>query len=91
MSFISNPDTIKIDKSFVDDIGTDRNSEAICDAILRLGQALGCRVVAEGVETEAQVAFLRHWRCDEAQGYFFGKPVPAAEFEASWIATRAAA
>ena len=85
------PDTIKIDKSFVDDIGTDRNSEAICDAILRLGQALGCRVVAEGVETEAQVAFLRRRRCDEAQGYFFSKPVPAAEFEASWVAARAAA
>ena len=85
------PDTIKIDKSFVDDIGSDRNSEAICDAILRLGQALGCRVVAEGVETEAQVAFLRRRRCDEVQGYFFGKPVPAAEFEANWVAARAAA
>ena len=85
------PDTIKIDKSFVDDIGTDRNSEAICDAILRLGQALGCRVIAEGVENEAQVAFLRRRRCDEAQGYFFGRPVPAAEFEAGWIATRVAA
>jgi EAL domain-containing protein (putative c-di-GMP-specific phosphodiesterase class I) len=84
-------DAIKIDKSFVDDIGADRNAEAICDAILRLGQSLGTRVVAEGVETEHQVAFLRQRRCDEVQGYFFGKPVPAAEFESVWLTARAAA
>lgn len=52
-------DAIKIDRSFVESIGTDHHGEAICDAVLRLGQALGTRVVAEGVETEAQLDFLR--------------------------------
>ncbi|MEW6689391.1 MAG: EAL domain-containing protein [Pseudomonadota bacterium] len=84
-------DAIKIDKSFVDDIGADPNAEAICDAILRLGQSLGCKVVAEGVESEHQVAFLRRRRCDEVQGYFFSRPIAAAEFEASYVAARAAA
>lgn len=84
-------DAIKIDKSFVDDIGSDANAEAICDAILRLGQSLGTRVVAEGVENERQYAFLRLRRCDEVQGYLFGRPVRAAEFESSWIAARAVA
>lgn len=83
-------DAIKIDKSFVDDIGQDRNAEAICDAILRLGQSLGTSVVAEGVENEAQVAFLRQRRCDEVQGYFFGRPVPAGEFERLYLLERAA-
>ena len=78
-------DAIKIDKSFVDDIGVDESGEAICDAVLRLGQALGCKVVAEGVETESQVSFLRRRRCDEVQGYYFGRPVAAAEFESRWI------
>lgn len=74
-------DAIKIDKSFVDDIGADHHAEAICDAILRLGQSLGTKVIAEGVENESQAQFLRQRRCDEAQGYLFGRPVPAAEFE----------
>lgn len=74
-------DAIKIDKSFVDDIGSNHHAEAICDAILRLGQSLGTKVIAEGVENEAQAQFLRHRRCDEAQGYLFGRPVPAVEFE----------
>jgi diguanylate cyclase (GGDEF)-like protein len=82
-------DAIKIDKSFVDDIGTDRNAEAICDAILRLGQSLGTKVIAEGVEREEQAAFLRRRRCDEAQGFLFGRPVPVEEFEQTWLARRA--
>lgn len=84
-------DAIKIDKSFVDEIGIDRNAEVICDAILRLGRALGCKVVAEGVETAAQVAFLRRRRCDEAQGFFYGKPMLPDQFESAWIRTRAVA
>jgi diguanylate cyclase (GGDEF)-like protein len=84
-------DAIKIDRSFVEGIGTDHHAEAICDAVLRLGQALGTRVVAEGVETETQLEFLRRRRCDEAQGYLIGKPVPAGEFERAWIASRIAA
>lgn len=84
-------DAIKIDRSFVESIGSDHHGEAICDAVLRLGQALGTRVVAEGVETEAQLEFLRRRRCDEVQGYLIGKPVPAGEFERTWVAARAAA
>jgi c-di-GMP-related signal transduction protein len=72
-------------------IGADRSAEAVCDAILRLGQSLGTKVIAEGVENENQLAFLRRRRCDEAQGYLFGKPLVASEFERSWIATLAAA
>ena len=84
-------DAIKIDRSFVESIGVDIQGEAICDAVLRLGQALGTRVIAEGVETEAQLDFLRRRRCDEAQGYLIGKPVPALEFERAWVAQRVAA
>ena len=82
-------DAIKIDKSFVDDIGADRNAEAICDAILRLGQALGITVVAEGVETEAQLEFLARRKCDEAQGYLFSRPIPIQEFESNYLGARA--
>jgi EAL domain-containing protein (putative c-di-GMP-specific phosphodiesterase class I) len=82
-------DAIKIDKSFVDDIGADRNAEAICDAVLRLGQSLGTHVIAEGVENTVQQEFLLHRRCDLVQGYLYGRPVPAAEFEklhlADWV------
>lgn len=78
-------DAIKIDKSFVDDIGLDRNADAICDAILRLGQALGSKVIAEGVETDVQLAFLRKRRCDEVQGYLLGKPMTVDDFETTCI------
>lgn len=84
-------DAIKIDRSFVEGIGADNHAEAICDAVLRLGQALGTRVIAEGVETELQLEFLRRRRCDEVQGYLIGKPVRAEEFEEAWIAVRAVA
>ena len=84
-------DAIKIDRSFVEGIGADNHAEAICDAVLRLGQALGTRVIAEGVETELQLEFLRRRRCDEVQGYLIGKPVCAEEFEDAWIEARAAA
>jgi len=75
-------DSIKIDKSFVDDIGRDPNADAICETIIGLGLSLGKRIVAEGVETETQLEFLRRKGCHEAQGYIFGRPVPAAEFAA---------
>ncbi len=72
-------DAIKIDKSFVDDIGRNSNADAICDAIIRLGHSLGKRVVAEGVETQTQLEFLRARGCEEAQGFLFAKPMTASE------------
>ena len=84
-------DAIKIDKSFVDDIGVDANAEAVCDAILRLGKSLRTKIVAEGVENSVQLEFLRARRCDEVQGYFFSKPLSLETFEKEWIAVRAVA
>jgi diguanylate cyclase (GGDEF)-like protein len=69
-------DALKIDKSFINDVLTDKDDAEIADAIIRLAHALGIRVVAEGVETAEQVAFLRERRCDEIQGYVVSKPLP---------------
>lgn len=69
-------DTIKIDRYFVNDILTDPNDRAIAEAIISLGHALRLSVVAEGVETEAQEAFLRDHGCNEIQGYLFSRPLP---------------
>ena len=73
--------TLKIDKSFVRDIPHHQDDMEIATAIIQLGHILGFTVLAEGVETEAQLAFLRERGCDLYQGYLFSKPVPAAEFE----------
>ena len=78
-------DTIKVDSSFVQDIGTDANDEAIIRAIIAMTHSLKLNVVAEGVETEDQYRVLRDLECDEYQGYFFAKPLPAAEFEAQFL------
>src|SRR5262249_29878929 len=72
-------DTIKIDRSFVRDLAQDSEDQAIAQAIISMGKALGMTVVAEGVETAAQQAFLRALHCDEMQGYLFSKPVPPRE------------
>jgi diguanylate cyclase (GGDEF)-like protein len=72
-------DTIKIDRSFVRDLPSDSEDQAIAQAIISMGKALGMTVVAEGVETAAQQAFLRDHRCDEMQGYLFSRPVPPRE------------
>ncbi|AVP57548.1 bifunctional diguanylate cyclase/phosphodiesterase [Pulveribacter suum] len=72
---------LKIDQSFVRDLGHDGNDRAIVIAIIRMAQALGMRTTAEGVETPAQLAFLREQGCEEAQGYHFAKPMPAAALQ----------
>ncbi len=69
-------DTIKIDRSFVRDLPKDSEDQAIAQAIISMGKALGMTVVAEGVETAEQETFLRNHACDEMQGYLFSKPVP---------------
>ena len=73
---------LKIDKSFVQDVPDDPNDVVIVEKILGLARQLKRSVVAKGVETESQLAFLRKRGCDEAQGYLIAKPVPAVEFRA---------
>ena len=73
-------DKLKIDQSFVRDIGVDADDAAITTAIIGMARNLKVAVVAEGVETAAQCKFLREQGCDAIQGYFFSKPLPAAEF-----------
>ena len=82
---------IKIDKAFVDDITVEDNSGVIARAVTTLGHSFGMEITAEGVETEAQLAFLRSLGCDEIQGYFFSRPLPGDElveflknFEDTW-------
>jgi EAL domain-containing protein (putative c-di-GMP-specific phosphodiesterase class I) len=74
---------IKIDRSFVRKIGPDCTSEdsAIVRSMIVMGHNLGLEVIAEGIETAEQEAYLRSSRCDEAQGYLYAKPLPAGEFE----------
>ncbi len=72
-------DRLKIDRSFVQDIGTDRDGMAIVQSVIGLGHSLSMKVTAEGVETQEQLDFLRHHKCDEAQGFLIGKPGPACE------------
>jgi EAL domain-containing protein (putative c-di-GMP-specific phosphodiesterase class I) len=72
--------TLKIDQSFVRDVAIDRDDAAIVDAIIQMAHSLKLDVVAEGVESEAQLEFLRQHGCDYVQGHLFGDPVTADRF-----------
>lgn len=71
--------TLKIDRSFVKDVTTDQNDATLVQTIIAMAHNLNLRVVAEGAETRAQVAFLREQQCDETQGFYFSRPLPATE------------
>ena len=74
-------DQLKIDQSFVRDISHDPNDAAIVQTIITMGNTMGMNVIAEGVETQQQLDFLRKHGCNTYQGYLFSRPVPLAEFE----------
>jgi len=77
-------DTLKIDKSFVQDVMKEPEDAALVRAIINMAHSLGLTIIAEGVEDEAQTEFLKQERCDCAQGYFYSRPLPAIEF-AEWL------
>ncbi len=77
-------DYLKIDRSFVETLGVSTGGEEIVSAVINLAHALELRVVAEGVETEEQLAILRSLRCDFAQGFLFSRPLPAADIVAAF-------
>jgi len=72
-------DSLKIDRSFVNDVTTSVDDANITRAIIGMSRNLGLKVIAEGVETEAQLAFLLAAGCGEMQGYYFSRPLPAVE------------
>lgn len=74
-------DLLKIDRSFIHSLSIDGNSQALCKAIIMMAHHIGLKVVAEGIETKAQLDILMEAGCDYGQGYLFSKPVPADKFE----------
>jgi EAL domain-containing protein (putative c-di-GMP-specific phosphodiesterase class I) len=82
---------LKIDRSFVERITNSARDAAIVRSIITMAKSLNLEVVAEGVETDAQAAFLRNERCQEAQGFLYGKPLTGAEFVAYLSVARIAA
>ena len=81
-------DGLKIDQSFVLDLLTDSDDAAIVSSTIGLSKQLGLSVIAEGIENRATADLLLSMGCEEGQGYFFGKPMPAREFEARFLAAR---
>jgi diguanylate cyclase (GGDEF)-like protein/PAS domain S-box-containing protein len=77
-------DILKVDRSFVEQLGESRESEAIVSSVIGLAHALGLRVVAEGVETVRQLEVLQSLQCDLAQGFLFSEPLPASEITTSF-------
>ena len=78
--------TLKIDQSFIHDITRNTEGAAIASVIITLGHSLGLTVIAEGVESREQLDILREAGCDEIQGYYYSKPLPAPAFE-KWLTT----
>jgi EAL domain-containing protein (putative c-di-GMP-specific phosphodiesterase class I) len=74
-------DNLKIDRSFIRNIASNPANAAITKAIIQMAHGLNLKVIAEGVETEAELAFLCQQQCNAMQGYLFSRPIPAAEFE----------
>jgi EAL domain-containing protein (putative c-di-GMP-specific phosphodiesterase class I) len=74
-------DAIKIDRSFIQQLSSDGNRSAVVRTILALGHSLNLQIIAEGVETEEQLAKLKALDCQVGQGYLFGRPMEAAEAE----------
>jgi EAL domain-containing protein (putative c-di-GMP-specific phosphodiesterase class I) len=74
-------DTLKIDQAFVQNLETDPDSASIVKTVIALARGLELKVIAEGVETEGQLAMLRELGCDAAQGFLFSKPQPAEAIE----------
>jgi EAL domain-containing protein (putative c-di-GMP-specific phosphodiesterase class I) len=72
--------SVKIDRSFTFDLASDPGGAAMASAIIAMSHSIGLRVVAEGIETESQWAFLRANDCDEMQGFLHAAPMPAADF-----------
>lgn len=81
-------DRVKIDKKFIDDIEFSEEARAIIKAIIEMGHSLGLKVLAEGIETSAQLAILKNQGCDEGQGYLFNKALSAKEFERLCLADK---
>ena len=75
-------DRIKIDRSFVADLASSADGGALVEAVIAMGRGLRLKVMAEGVESREQLDFLTRRGCDEAQGFFFARPLPAGELEA---------
>jgi diguanylate cyclase (GGDEF)-like protein/PAS domain S-box-containing protein len=82
-------DKVKIDRSFIQDVISDRNDAAITQGIISMAHHLKLKVIAEGVETEAQIAFLKKSHCDEFQGYYFAKPIPLTTLKRYLLQQRA--
>jgi EAL domain-containing protein (putative c-di-GMP-specific phosphodiesterase class I) len=81
-------DTLKIDRCFVQNIDKNRSDATITMAVVELARALSLEVVAEGVENQAQLDFMKQAKCDSIQGFYFSRPVPAEEFAAMLVAGR---
>ena len=78
-------DRLKIDKSFVRELQANTDDAAIVRSTIGLGKLLGLSVIAEGIEDHATAELLRSMGCEEGQGYYFGRPMPAAEFEQTFL------